>query len=80
MENIDKITNQTISTLNDMLNQLSILENEKQKILNDYNNANSSEKIILEAKMKKSESKYKKLYKDITKLSEKIKKLKNKYC
>lgn len=79
MENINILIEQANTKLNEILEQLEVLETEKNEIISLYENAKPSEKVLLEVKMKKSEEQYKKLCNNILTLSEKVKVLK-KHC
>lgn len=80
MENMDKLVEQTNTMLNEKLEQLEVLEAEKKEIISMYENAQSSEKALLEVEMKKSEKNYKNLCDEVFALAEKVKKLKKRCC
>ena len=77
MDKIDKMIEQARSGLNECLNQLKMLEDEKKKIIELYKKAEPQDRVVLEKKMKESEAKFKKLYEDTMLFSVKIKELKN---
>lgn len=80
MENINKLLEQANSILNEKLEQLEVLETEKKEIISMYEKAKPTEKVLLEVEMKKSEEKYKNLCDEVLILSEKVKKLKKRFC
>ena len=80
MEKIDKLLEIASDSLDDKLQQLELLEEEKKEIISKYENANDTQKKLLEKEMKKSEEKYKNLCDEVLTLSEKVKKLKKQYC
>lgn len=78
MENVEKLVKQAREILDSKLEELKVLEAEKQEIISQYEIANQTGKSLLEIKMKNSEAKYKKLYEEVLTLSEKVKILKKK--
>lgn len=80
MENVEKLVKQAREILDSKLEELKVLEAEKQEIISQYEIANQTGKSLLEIKMKNSEAKYKKLYEEVLTLSEKVKVLKKKTC
>lgn len=80
MEDLDKLLEQANLSLNKKLKKLDVLEKEKHEIIDRYENATPADKILLKIEMKKSEEKFKKLCNEVLTLSEKVKKLKKRYC
>ena len=80
MQDIKKIIKQATETLNRKLQQLEVLQAEKQQIIEQCQNATPDEMILLEQKMKRSEEKYKTLCDDVLEFSQKVKMLKKNFC
>ena len=70
-----KLITQINGELNYQMEQLESLETKKQKIIKMYKNAKPDEKVLLEAKMKQCEEKYKHLYSEVLHISKQVKKL-----
>ena len=77
MDKLDKMIEQARSGLNECLNQLKMLEDEKKKIIELYKKAEPQDRVVLEKKMEESEAKFKKLYEDTMLFSVKFKEFKN---
>ncbi len=77
MVEIDEIIKLANLSLNDKLNQLEVLEEEKIQILLRYQKSSLQERKLIEKEMKESEERFKKLSEEVSALSEKVKKLKN---
>ena len=76
MKNINRKLFEANMYLKTLLEQLDILEKEKEYIIKIYNEVNESQKMFIEIEMKKNEEKFRKLYEETVKLSEKVKSLK----
>ena len=80
MEKVDKLLEQANEILNEKLEQLEVLEEEKKKIVLLYEKVDLNKRVLIEKEMKKSIDRYKKLCDEVLMLSVKIKKLKKEYC
>lgn len=80
MRDINKLLQEANANLNNKIKQLEILESEKKKIIEMYETAKPTEKILLEVEMKKSIKNYKQLLNKVLNFSKNVKKFKKSNC
>lgn len=80
MRDINKLLQEANANLNNKIKQLEILESEKKKIIEMYETAKPTEKILLEVEMKKSIKNYKQLLNEVLNFSKNVKKFKKSNC
>lgn len=76
MENLKQFTDNIYLILKDKLNELQILEQEKEQIMQSFALADNSQRLKIADQMKQSENKFRALCENLLELKEKVAKLK----